>query len=151
EQSGHRGELLVGGKAAGGGRPGVLGNLMSRRRATQGPGKPGHGRAGIMERVGSKQARRLREKTNVSPFPGWCGVLMLACLALPSLAQGAEPDSEKPFTVKVVKDIAYYEGPDQHKAKHKLDLYVPEGAKDFPVLVFVHGGAWAHGDKNFLG
>jgi acetyl esterase/lipase len=92
-----------------------------------------------------------REKTNVALFPGWCGLLVLMCLVLPSPTQGAEPDGDKPFTVKVVKDITYYEGPDQHKYKHRLDLYVPEGAKDFPVLFFVHGGGWAHGDKNFLG
>lgn len=53
--------------------------------------------------------------------------------------------------VKTIKDIVYYDGPDQHQVKHKLDLYLPSGAKDFPVLFFVHGGAWLHGDKDFFG
>jgi acetyl esterase/lipase len=35
--------------------------------------------------------------------------------------------------------------------KHKLDLFLPEGRKGYPVLLFVHGGAWLHGDKNTSG
>lgn len=32
--------------------------------------------------------------------------------------------------------------------KQRLDLYVPEG-KDWPVLVFVHGGGWDSGDRKY--
>ena len=42
-------------------------------------------------------------------------------------------------------------GPDADKIKHKLDLFLPKDQKDFPVVIFVHGGAWRHGDKNFFG
>jgi len=31
--------------------------------------------------------------------------------------------------------------------KQKLDLYLPKGQKDFPVLFFVHGGTWKWGDR----
>jgi acetyl esterase/lipase len=55
------------------------------------------------------------------------------------------------FKVKAIKDIAYYDGPDAHATKHKLDLFLPQGVKNFPVLFFVHGGAWRRGDKSFLG
>lgn len=55
----------------------------------------------------------------------------------------------KTYEVTTVKDVAYYSGADQHKTKHKLDLYLPKGAKGFPVVLFVHGGAWVHGDKDF--
>ncbi len=75
---------------------------------------------------------------------------LLGCLAA-APAQGAAPAENRAYSVKTVKDVVYYDGPDQHKVKHKLDLYLPDGAKDFPVLFFVHGGAWVHGDKNFLG
>jgi len=32
--------------------------------------------------------------------------------------------------------------------KHMLDVYVPEGRKKFPVIFFVHGGAWRMGDRS---
>lgn len=40
-------------------------------------------------------------------------------------------------------DVAY--GPSR---KQRLDVFVPEGAGPFPVLVYVHGGAWVTGDKS---
>ncbi len=58
-------------------------------------------------------------------------------------------DKPKTYKVKTVKDIVYYDGADMDKVKHKLDLYLPEGLKDFPVLFFVHGGAWITGDRNY--
>ena len=48
------------------------------------------------------------------------------------LASGAlESDN-----VRVIKDIDYVEGEDYAEGKERLDLYLPEGARDFPVLVF---------------
>ena len=76
---------------------------------------------------------------------------LLAILGAVSISGPARGDEAKPFAVQTVKDVVYYEGPDQHKVKHKLDLYLPKGTSDFPVLFFVHGGAWVHGDKDFLG
>jgi acetyl esterase/lipase len=71
----------------------------------------------------------------------------------PAGAADEKKDPTKPaaktYEVKAVKDVAYYDGAGQHKAKHKLDLYLPTGTKDFPMLLFVHGGAWLHGDKGF--
>src|SRR5262249_54396104 len=52
------------------------------------------------------------------------------------------------FDVDVVKDIPYYTGADAHAAKNKLDLYLPQGHKDFPILFFIHGGPWQRGDKS---
>jgi acetyl esterase/lipase len=53
--------------------------------------------------------------------------------------------------VKSVKDVPYVEGDDAHPTKHFLDVYFADGAKDCPVIFFVHGGAWKHGDRNFFG
>lgn len=50
-------------------------------------------------------------------------------------------------TVEVKKDITYVEGKESDAAKHKLDLYLPKGRTGFPVLVFLHGGAWRSGDR----
>ncbi len=74
--------------------------------------------------------------------------LALLALLLPCPARADAPGT---FAVEAVKDIAYYDGPGAHKTKHRLDLYLPRGQKDFPVLFFVHGGAWQRGDKAMLG
>ncbi len=67
-------------------------------------------------------------------------------------ARAAEPAPKLPvYDVRRVPDVAYYEGPDADPIKHKLDLYLPVGKKDFPVIFFIHGGAWRHGDKGWLG
>src|SRR5438132_7046995 len=55
------------------------------------------------------------------------------------------------FEVEVVKDLAYDTSKDADSNKHKLDLYLPKGQKDFPVLFFIHGGAWTSGDRRLYG
>jgi acetyl esterase/lipase len=88
------------------------------------------------------------------------GAIALVGILLSSPAQAEEKaptekaKSEKARTwkVKAVKNLDYYDGPGKDKNKHKLDLYLPEGGKDFPVLFFVHGGAWVFGDRgDFFG
>ncbi len=51
------------------------------------------------------------------------------------------------FEVEPHRNISYYEGKDADTKKHKLDLYLPKGQKDFPVLFFIHGGGWTSGDR----
>src|SRR5204863_1542540 len=41
----------------------------------------------------------------------------------------------------------YTDGPEDQLAKHKLDLYIPKGKTNLPVLFFIHGGAWTSGDR----
>jgi acetyl esterase/lipase len=77
------------------------------------------------------------------------GAAILAGFLIAPPARSAET-AKKSYKVKVTKNIDYYDGADKDKDKHKLDLYVPEGAKDFPVLFFVHGGAWVFGDRGDL-
>jgi acetyl esterase/lipase len=55
------------------------------------------------------------------------------------------------FQVETVLDVAYYEGEDADPRKHKLDLYLPKGQQNFPVLFFIHGGAWTTGDRKLYG
>jgi len=40
-------------------------------------------------------------------------------------------------------DLAYAE----RSAAQRLDLYTPSGAGPFPLIIYVHGGAWAVGEK----
>jgi acetyl esterase/lipase len=78
-------------------------------------------------------------------------LLLFTAIARPAAADdgGKAPALKpvKPFAVEAVRDLAYRDGPDADVVRHKLDLYIPQGAKDFPVLVFVHGGTWRSGNK----
>ena len=74
------------------------------------------------------------------------GRIALALAALvaavaPAAAQDTSPAVERHL------NIAYRTDADADKERHKLDVYVPKGKKDFPVLFFVHGGSWRSGNK----
>jgi acetyl esterase/lipase len=56
-----------------------------------------------------------------------------------------------PEGVREVKDLAYVDGPDADPRKQRLDLYLPQGATKFPVLMWIHGGAWSFGDRSWFG
>jgi acetyl esterase/lipase len=68
--------------------------------------------------------------------------------AASELDDGAAGDraARLPGSVRALRDAAY--GPD---AAQRLDVYLPAGAPaggpPRPVVFFVHGGGWAHGDK----
>jgi acetyl esterase/lipase len=67
--------------------------------------------------------------------------VVLAALAGLSFAE----DKTKTYEVEAVKKVAYIEKDDNDR--HQLDMYLPKGAKDYPVLFFIHGGGWTKGDK----
>jgi arylformamidase len=48
--------------------------------------------------------------------------------------------------VELARDERY--GPDE---RHRLDVFAPPGARDLPVVVFVHGGGFVRGDKSTPG
>jgi acetyl esterase/lipase len=62
-------------------------------------------------------------------------------------AQGTDQGTEDPPGIIIRKDISYYAGKDADPERNKLDLYLPKGRKDFPVLFWVHGGALREGDR----
>ncbi len=66
----------------------------------------------------------------------------------PDFAELSLPSMKVAPEVEVSKDIAYCEGSEEDAAKHKLDLYVPKGKTNAPVLFFIHGGAWKTGDRS---
>lgn len=65
-------------------------------------------------------------------------------------AAGLNAEGAK-FEVEKFKDLSYNPAKTADPVRHKLDLYVPKGAKDFAVMMFVHGGAWKHGNKDLYG
>jgi acetyl esterase/lipase len=87
------------------------------------------------------------------------GRVVLATLALILLLQGAACAGAAiggnkavmvggPYEVEKVTNLAYYDGADADPVRHRLDVYYPKGQKDYPVLFFVHGGAWRFGNKD---
>ena len=71
------------------------------------------------------------------------GVGLALAAALVMLAP--RPAAAAP-AVKVVRDVPYGADPRQ-----RFDVYVPRGARNAPVILMVHGGAWRIGDKRSRG
>lgn len=66
----------------------------------------------------------------------------ISILALACLLQDAK--------VKEARDILYYDGKDSDDPKHRLDLFLPDTDKPFPVAMWIHGGAWSMGDRKMF-
>ena len=45
---------------------------------------------------------------------------------------------------KITRDVAYADPPAERQV---LDIYAPAGAKNLPVVFWIHGGGWQTGDK----
>lgn len=76
----------------------------------------------------------------------------LAQLAAPWLAQAAPAEELRPPRVPIVAvgsritwNVPYVDGAGPQQT---LDIYAPENAKDAAVVVYVHRGEWARGDKS---
>ena len=74
----------------------------------------------------------------------WGGLIGL-CLPAPGIDD--KPVATSAFEVETHVNIAYRNDKDADKERHKLDAYCPKGLKDFPVVLFVHGGGWDSGNK----
>jgi acetyl esterase/lipase len=79
----------------------------------------------------------------------WLLVTGLAVVGLP--ATGAAEPPPRTYEVESYFDLAYYEGEDADPVRHKLDMFLPKGAKGYPVVVILHGGAWLMGNKSLNG
>ena len=53
----------------------------------------------------------------------------------------AQPD------IQVVKDLRYDDSTGSDPKLNALDLYLPAGGQDVPLVFYVHGGGWRAGDK----
>lgn len=93
----------------------------------------------------------MTSKTWIGRIAG-CKVIALtlvwAALAAVAPQAFAEDAKSEAAPVKVIKDVAY--GP--HGARTTMDLYLPQaGAEPRPVVICIHGGGWAGGDKKAYG
>src|SRR5256885_2604854 len=76
-------------------------------------------------------------------FATTLAMLSLAPLTL-ALAQPQTAASAQ-TKLNVTRDIPYAEPADP---RQKVDIYAPEGAKNLPVVFWIHGGGWQTGDKS---
>ncbi|WKN33855.1 alpha/beta hydrolase [Porifericola rhodea] len=75
---------------------------------------------------------------------------LISLLVFPARAQQAEPDLSG---IKTVYNLPYKSGQQlsaYEKERAYLDLYLPEGQSDFPVLVWLHGGGLKINSKDSL-
>src|SRR6266498_2252790 len=71
--------------------------------------------------------------------------LAILFLALLNLAYTqAQTASSAQTKLHVSRDLPYAEPAD---SRQKIDIYAPEGAKNLPVVFWIHGGGWQAGDR----
>lgn len=69
-------------------------------------------------------------------------------LLLVSFVPGVAPVAPAPVPIQETFDLRYHPGHD----RQILDVFAPAKAvSNRPVVLFVHGGTWVSGDKNFFG
>lgn len=71
----------------------------------------------------------------------WVSVFVSLCLGSLTVASAADDLVHKDLSYKTVATTDY------ERERCKVDLYLPRDAKDFPTLVWFHGGALQGGDK----
>lgn len=72
-----------------------------------------------------------------------CSILVaLWCLSSPAVAHA------QTYTVRVVRDVPYLQGTNYADGKDRLDLYLPEGRRNAPVIVWYYGNQLMGGDKS---
>lgn len=59
----------------------------------------------------------------------------------------AMPAAAQSHTVTFVKDLDYVATSDYPDGKDRLDLYIPQGVSNAPVIFSLHGGALSMGDR----
>jgi acetyl esterase/lipase len=69
------------------------------------------------------------------------------CLALLAPAGVRAEDGLGAPEVRQTLNVRYHEG----RGRQLLDVFAPPDAEKAPVVLFVHGGTWMYGDKNFFG
>jgi len=67
-------------------------------------------------------------------------LIALSLLAVPAAAQTK--------AVSVVRSVDYVAAANYPDGKDRLDIYIPEGARNAPVIFSLHGGALSMGDRS---
>ncbi len=73
--------------------------------------------------------------------PVTLGVHPQTLLEEPDLSPGMLP-------VTVERDLSYGLGDTPPHERHKLNLFLPQAESPFPVVLWIHAGAWTYGDRS---
>ena len=73
---------------------------------------------------------------------GWIAIVVLCVTATAANA------SAQTYAVRVVHDVPYLQGAGYADNKDKLDIYLPEGRRNAPVIVSYYGNQLMGGDKS---
>src|ERR671924_444443 len=74
-------------------------------------------------------------------------VMRRALFAAIALVLVAVPAAAQSHRVTVIRDLDYVANADYPGGKDRLDIYVPDGARNAPVIFSIHGGALEAGDR----
>lgn len=77
--------------------------------------------------------------------------LLTAMLLHASVAGAAQQRTSPSRAIRFLQDVPYNAGPGADMKFQVSDLYLPEGKKNYPMLLFIHGGGWRAGDKVYDG
>ncbi len=86
------------------------------------------------------------------PPVAWLALILVLASMGAVLAEDAPAPAPAPVAaperheVEVSRDVPYVAGEDVED-RQRLDLYVPTGEGPWPVLLWIHGGAWAVGHR----
>ncbi len=99
---------------------------------------------------------------SASPLARWNWLRSLAAglvlLTLPACRQAelrlwepVETQGSPRFEVVRYPDVLYCRGEREDAGRHCLDLFIPKGIANYPVVVLVHGGVWTVGNNRCSG
>src|SRR5439155_1610049 len=94
----------------------------------------------------SRQPGTSHENTHILVMKQHITTLAILFLTLLNLTQTrAQTAASAQTKLNVTRDLPYADPADP---RQKVDIYAPEGAKNLPVVFWIHGGGWETGDKS---
>ncbi len=74
-----------------------------------------------------------------------CCAFCIVVVLIPLTAGGQPTSGQLPDGARAIYDLSYVA--DGHE-RQKLDLFLPDSGDDWPLVVWIHGGAWMGAAKS---